>query len=146
MDFVIKHFRELTTEELVDIYKLRISVFVVEQNCPYQEVDDADKVAYHIYLKDKAGIQAYLRVLPAGAKFADVSLGRVIAVKRRCGLGSQILKAGIGVAREKFHANRIVVEAQVYARKFYENAGFVQSSDEYLEDGIKHIKMTLKTE
>lgn len=142
MELVIKHFRELTAEELFDIYKLRVSVFVVEQNCPYQEVDSADRLAYHIWLKDRDGIQAYLRVLPKGATFEDVSIGRVIAVKRRCGLGSKILAAGVQTAKEKFQAERIVIEAQTYARKLYENAGFVQSSEEFLEDGIPHIQMT----
>lgn len=144
MELVVKHFDELSIEELFEIYKLRVSVFVVEQKCPYQEVDDADKSACHVYIKDDGGIQAYLRVLPKGAAGEDVSLGRVIAVKRRCGLGTRILSAGIDVARERLNAGRIVIEAQVYARRLYENAGFVQSSAEFLEDGIPHIKMTLQ--
>ena len=143
MELTVKHFRELTTEELYDIYRLRAAVFVVEQNCVYQDVDDADKTAYHLWLSDEDGIQAYLRVLQKGARFEDVSIGRVIAVKRRRGLGSRILAAGIQAAKEKFQAKRIVLEAQVYARKLYENAGFVQTSGEFLEDGIPHIQMTL---
>ncbi len=142
MELIVKHFNELTAEELFAIYKLRVSVFVVEQKCPYQEVDDADPLAYHVWLKDEEGIQAYLRVLPRGATFEDVSIGRVIAVKRRCGLGGRILAAGIQTAEEKFQAERIVIEAQTYARKLYENAGFTQSSREFLEDGIPHIQMT----
>ena len=143
MELTVKHFRELTTEELYDIYRLRAAVFVVEQNCVYQDVDDADKTAYHLWLSDEDGIQAYLRVLQKGARFEDVSIGRVIAVKRRRRLGSQILAAGIQTAKEKFQAKRIVIEAQIYARKLYENAGFVQTSGEFLEDGIPHIQMTL---
>ena len=146
MELTVKHFRELTTEELYDIYRLRAAVFVVEQNCVYQDVDDADKTAYHLWLSDEDGIQAYLRVLQKGARFEDVSIGRVIAVKRRRGLGSRILAAGIQAAKEKFQAKRIVLEAQVYARKLYENAGFVQTSGEFLEDGIPHIQMTLELE
>lgn len=144
MDLIIKAFHELTNEELFEIYKLRVSVFVVEQNCAYQEVDDADKAAYHICLRDKAVIEGYLRVLPKGIAFEDVSIGRVIAVKRRCGIGSRILSEGIRVAKEKFGAKRITIEAQVYARELYEKAGFVQNSDEFLEDGIPHIIMTLQ--
>lgn len=144
MELVIKHFNELSNEELWAIYKLRVDVFVVEQKCPYPEVDEADKVAYHVYLKDETGIQAYLRVLPAGATFPEPSVGRVISVKRRQGLGSQILAAGIRVAKEKFGAKTITIGAQVYARGLYEKAGFVQSSPEYIEDGITHIHMTLK--
>ncbi len=146
MELTVKHFRELTAEELYDIYRLRAAVFVVEQNCVYQDVDDADKTAYHLWLSDEDGIQAYLRVLQKGARFEDVSIGRVIAVKRRRGLGSRILAAGIQTAKEKFQAKRIVIEAQIYARKLYENAGFVQTSGEFLEDGIPHIQMTLELE
>lgn len=144
MDLIIKKFNELTNEELLDIFKLRVAVFVVEQNCPYQEIDDADKAAYHIYLKDTDGIQAYLRVLPKGVLHEEVSLGRVIAVKRRCGLGSKIISAGIEAARDFFNAASIEIEAQVYAQKFYENSGFIRVSDEFLVDNIPHIKMILK--
>ncbi len=142
MELTGKHFSELTTEELFDIYKLRVSVFVVEQNCPYQEVDSADKTAYHIWLKEDGELLAYLRVLPRGVVREEVSLGRVIAVRRRCGLGSRILAAGIRTAVERFGADCIVIEAQTYAQGLYEKAGFVQTSEEFLEDGIPHIQMT----
>ena len=144
MELVVKHFSELSAEELFEIYKLRVSVFVVEQNCPYQEVDDADKAAYHLWLKDETGLQAYARVLPQGAVFPDVSIGRVIAVKRRCGLGSQIVAAAVDTAKSKLSAARITIEAQVYARTLYEKAGFRQTSEEFLEDGIPHIQMQLE--
>lgn len=144
MELVVKHFTELSTEELFEIYKLRVSVFVVEQQCPYPEIDDADRTAYHIWLRDEDGIEAYARVLPKGATFPTTSIGRVIAVKRRCGLGSKIVAAAINVAKEKFSAEKITIEAQVYARKLYENAGFVQTSEEFLEDGIPHIQMQLE--
>lgn len=144
MKLVVKHFSELTTVELFEIYKLRVSVFVVEQKCPYNEVDDADKHAYHLWLEDKGEIKAYARVLPAGAVFSEASLGRVIAVERRCGLGTEIVKSAVNVAKEKFNADKIIIEAQVYARKMYENIGFVSISEEFLEDGIPHIRMELK--
>ena len=144
MELVIKHFKELTTDELFAIYKLRTAVFVVEQNCPYQEVDDADRVAYHLYLKDEDGIAAYLRVLPQGVAHEAAAIGRVIAVKRRMGLGTKIVQAGIAAAKEKFHADCIEIGAQTYVRKLYENVGFVQSGPEYVEDGIPHIPMILK--
>ncbi len=143
MELVVKHFKELSLDELVDIYKLRVAVFVVEQQCPYQEIDDADKKAYHLYLKDEGGIQAYARVLPAGTTFEEVSLGRVIAIKRRCGLGSRIVNAAIDIAKGKFNAETIKIEAQVYAKRVYEKAGFVQVSEPFLEDGIPHILMEL---
>ena len=143
MELVIKHFSELSTQELFEIYRLRVSVFVVEQGCPYQEVDDLDKVAYHVWLRDENGIAAYARVLPQGTAFPDAAIGRVIAVRRRCGLGSRIVSAAIDTAREKFAAETITIEAQTYARGLYEKLGFRQTSEEFLEDGIPHIKMTL---
>ena len=146
MELVVRHFKELSLEELVDIYKMRVAVFVVEQQCPYQEIDDADKKAYHLYLKDDDGIQAYARVLPAGTTFEEVSLGRVIAIKRRCGLGSRIVNAAIDIAKEKFNAETIKIEAQVYAKGLYEKAGFVQVSEPFFEDGISHILMELNCE
>lgn len=144
MELVVKHFSELTAEELFEIYKLRVSVFVVEQKCPYMEIDDADKVAYHIWLKDKDGIAAYARVLPSGTTFPTASIGRVIAVKRRCGLGSRIVAAAVNVAEQRLGADTITIEAQVYARSLYEKAGFKQISEEFLEDGIPHINMRLE--
>lgn len=143
MELVVKHFSQLSTEELFEIYKLRISVFVVEQKCPYQEADEADRTAYHLWFKDEDGIQAYARVLPAGAVFPTVSIGRVIAVRRRCGLGTGIVKAAVNTAKEKFGADQITIEAQVYARSLYEKCGFQQTSEEFLEDGIPHIQMQL---
>ena len=141
MELFVKHFSQLTRDELFEIYKLRVAVFIVEQQCAYPEVDDADRQAYHIWLRDGDGIQAYLRVLPAGATFDTVSIGRVIAVKRRYGLGSRIVAEGIRAAKEKFGARVITIEAQTYAKGLYEKAGFIQPSEEFLEDGIPHIRM-----
>jgi ElaA protein len=144
MELNVKQYKELTLDELHDIYRYRVSVFVVEQNCPYQEVDGNDKVSWHLWLEDKGEMVAYLRVLPAGTTFEDVSIGRMICTRRRQGLATQLLREGIKLAVEKFHAERITIEAQVYARGLYEKVGFVQTSDEFLEDGIPHIKMTLE--
>jgi len=143
MELIIKSFDELTISELQQIYKLRVTVFVVEQQCPYQEVDDADLSAYHLWLRDGEEIAAYLRLLPAGTVFEQVSIGRVIAVRRRQGLGRRILAAGIRTARELLGTESVVLEAQVYARAFYEKAGFQAVSEEFLEDGIPHIRMRL---
>ncbi len=143
-DLYVKHFHELTVDELYEILKLRVSVFVVEQNCPYMEVDDLDQSAIHVYLKDENGIQAYLRVMDKNISRKYVSIGRVIAVKRRCGLGSQILREGIRQAIESFGAKEIYLEAQTYAKALYEKQGFKQISEEFLEDGIPHVKMILE--
>ncbi|MEI3085778.1 MAG: GNAT family N-acetyltransferase [Oscillospiraceae bacterium] len=144
MELIVKHFSELSAEELFEIYKLRVSVFIVEQSCPYQDIDDADKSAYHVWLRDEDGIEAYARVLPAGVAFPTAAFGRVIAVKRRCGLGTKIVAAAIETARDKLGADMITIEAQVYARSLYENLGFRQTSEEFLEDGIPHIQMQLE--
>ncbi len=141
MERIIKHFSELTTEELLEIYKLRVSVFVVEQKCPYQEVDDADRFSYHIYLKEEAGIQAYARVMDGGVTFDMPSIGRIIAVKRHCGLGSRIVAESIQFAQEHFHAKQIKIAAQTYAIPFYEKAGFVTISEPFLDVGVPHVIM-----
>lgn len=144
MKIVKKHFNTLTPTELHSIYKLRTSVFVVEQNCAYQEVDDADKDAYHIWLEDEEEILAYARILPPGTTFKEASIGRIIAKKRRCGLGTRIVKEAIKTAKEEFHTESIKIEAQVYAKSLYEKVGFVQKSEPFLEDGIPHILMEYK--
>lgn len=141
MELKIKHFSELSAQELFAIYKLRVSVFVVEQNCPYQEVDDADEHAYHVWFEDEDGIEAYLRVVEPGVVFPECAIGRVIAVKRRCGLGTKIVSAGLRAAQERYGAEAVRIEAQTYARKLYEGLGFVQTSEEFLEDSIPHIGM-----
>ena len=100
MELHVKRFSELTTEELYRLLRLRVSVFVVEQNCPYMELDDRDQDALHVWFEDRDGIRAYLRILDAGAVSEYVTIGRVIAVKRRCGMGSRILSEGIRIAKE----------------------------------------------
>lgn len=141
MELIVKHFDELTTKELFEIYKLRVDVFVVEQKCPYPEVDDADLNAYHIWLQDKDGIEAYARALSPGVTFSEASIGRVIAKKRRLGLGTKIVSAAIDVVKEKFETTEIKIGAQVYAKALYESLGFQQISEPYLEDEIPHILM-----
>ena len=143
MELIVKKFNELSIDELYEILKLRADIFIIEQNCPYADIDNKDQFAYHVYLRDGDGIQAYLRVIEAGVAFEEAAIGRVIARKRRCGLGTQILYAGIEVAKNRMNASRIKIEAQTYARSFYEQVGFRQSSEEFLEDGIPHIEMIL---
>ena len=143
MKLFIKHFDELSNKELLDIIKLRISVFVVEQKCPYQEVDEYDDKAIHLYLKDNDEIVAYARVLPKGCTYDEVSIGRVISIRRKMGLGTRIVKEAIEVARKEFNASSIKIGAQVYVKKMYEDCGFMKVSNEYLEDGIPHMDMLL---
>ena len=141
MELIVKHYSELTADELYELLRVRVQVFVVEQHCPYEEVDGRDKQAYHIWLRDETGIKAYLRVLDRGVSFEEVSIGRVLTTERSRGLGHKILDAGIAAAREKYGAETIRIEAQTYARKLYERHGFRQVGDEFLEDDIPHIPM-----
>lgn len=139
MNTIIKPFDKLTTQELFHIYKLRVDVFVVEQQCPYNEIDDIDLRSHHIYLqKDNSIILAYCRLYKQENTF---HIGRVIASPKRKGYGTQIMKTAIEFATQKLHADSIIIEAQTYAQKFYEKLGFVQISEPFEEDGIPHIQM-----
>ena len=100
METVVKHFSELTLDELYEILKLRAAVFVVEQNCAYQDLDEVDKDAYHVYIKDEGKLLAYLRVVDKNKRLDEVSVGRVISLKRRIGLGSKLLQIGLQTAKE----------------------------------------------
>lgn len=144
MELVIKHFNELTNSELYDILKVRVDVFVVEQECPYPEIDGKDNNAYHIFLRDENGIAAYLRVLKNGVSFPEPALGRILTTRRGEGLGARIVHEGIAFAKEKLHADKIRIEAQLYARGFYEKLGFRQCSEPFMDDGIEHIEMILE--
>ena len=141
MELITKHFSELSPEELYDILKARVDVFVVEQKCPYPEIDGKDKDAYHIFLRDEHGIAAYLRVLKSGVSFPEPALGRILTTRRGEGLGAKIVSEGIHFAEEKLGAEKIRIEAQVYARGFYEKLGFRQCSEPFMDDGIEHIEM-----
>ncbi len=141
MELKVKTFAQLSNTELYAILKLRVDVFVVEQACPYPEIDGRDEDSLHVWLEQDGEILAYLRVLDRGVESEYVAIGRVIAARRRQGLGSEIMKAGIRVAQEHFHAEAIYLEGQVYAQGFYESLGFRQISEPYLEDNIPHIKM-----
>ena len=155
MEFSVKHFSELTPYELYDILKLRVNVFIVEQNCPYPEIDDKDQNSYHLFLQDENGICAYLRLfyleayknpyLDTAPTVSDTAvIGRVVSAVRHRGYATRLLKEAIEMAKEKFSPRSIVLEAQVYARTLYEGVGFRQVSEEFLEDGIPHIQMMLK--
>ena len=144
MTLQTKRFGELTAAELYEILKLRVDVFVVEQACPYPELDGLDKKALHLWLEDEDGVHAYLRVMDRGAESQYVSIGRVVARERRRGLGTRILKEGIRAARERLGAEAVYLEAQTYAVGLYEKQGFRPISEEFLLDGIPHVKMLLE--
>ncbi|MBO7070005.1 MAG: GNAT family N-acetyltransferase [Bacteroidales bacterium] len=137
-----KLFSELTTQELYELLRIRNDVFVVEQDCVYQDLDYDDQPAIHLWLTEEDRIMALCRVCPAGTHMESVSIGRVITTERGKGYGKQIMLAGIEAARERFGAERIDIEAQEYAKGFYEQVGFFQSSEPFMLDGIPHIRMT----
>lgn len=143
MELIIKKIEELSLEELYEIMRVRVSVFVVEQKCPYPELDGYDLKAYHLILRENGKIKAYLRVLDGGTLFEEVSIGRVLTTERGKGFGGEILQEGIKVARSAYGAKKIIVAAQTYAKNFYGKYGFKPISEEYVEDGIPHVKMLL---
>ena len=139
-----KRFRELTVDELYELLRVRSDVFVVEQDCVYQDMDGDDQASIHLWLTEGGKVVALCRVCPAGTHMEAVSIGRVITTERGKGYGKQIMLEGIRAAQEHFGAERIDIEAQEYARGFYEQVGFRQSSDPFILDGIPHIRMTWK--
>ena len=141
MEISIKRFNELTVEELYDIISIREDIFVVEQTCIYLECDGKDKQAYHMIGREEGKIVSYLRILDPGVQCESVAIGRVLSVIRRKGYASILLQEAISFIQKNYDCHRIELEAQVYASSLYSALGFVQISDEFLEDGIPHIKM-----
>ena len=139
-----KTFPELTTAELYELLRVRSEVFVVEQDCVYQDMDNDDQPSVHLWLTVGDRVVALCRVCPAGTHMEEISIGRVVTTVRGKGYGRQIMLAGIAAAREHFGAGRIDLEAQEYAKGFYEQVGFRQSSEPFILDGIPHIRMTLE--
>ena len=137
-----KIFKELTTDELYELLRVRSEVFVVEQNCVYQDLDGDDQPSVHLWLTVEDKVVALARVCPADTHLKEISIGRVITTERGKGYGKQIMLHAIDAAVEHFGATIIDIEAQEYAKGFYERVGFRQSSDTFILDGIPHIKMT----
>ena len=137
-----KSFRELTVDELYELLRVRSEVFVVEQDCVYQDLDGDDQSSLHLWLTVDDKVVALARVCPAGTHMKEISIGRVITTERGKGYGKQIMLHAIDAAIEHFDARRIDIEAQEYARGFYERVGFRQSSEPFMLDNIPHIQMT----
>jgi ElaA protein len=133
-------FAELTCAELHAILELRSRVFVVEQACIYQDVDGLDPIARHVWAEAGGRLAAYLRIMPAGAKYAEVSIGRVVTAPeaRGTGLGRELMKRGLAAAGDV----PLRLGAQAHLERFYNELGFVRASDVYDEDGIPHVEMT----
>lgn len=144
MELVIKRFDRLTPTEVYEILKVRTAVFVVEQECPYQEVDGTDYDSLHVWLEEDDSIVAYLRVFEKDKEKNMVQIGRVLSARRGEGLGAKILEHGIEAAKLELNAESIFIEAQTYALPFYEKFGFKACGEEFLEDGIPHTPMMLE--
>lgn len=138
-------FHQLTPDQLYDILKLRVDIFVVEQKCPYPELDDKDRhvETRHMTAYDDSGLIAYTRLLPPGLSYPDVSVGRfaVGPSVRNQGTGSLLMKKMLEEIDKIWPDKAIRISAQAHLSEFYEKFGFIKVSDSYLEDGIPHIEM-----
>jgi len=141
MTFTLKSFDKLSAKELYEILKARMAVFVVEQKCPYQDIDGLDFNAHHLYLEHDGEIKGYLRILKKDETTAR--LGRIITTERGKGYGLDLLKEGITAAVKLYDPKKIYIEAQCYAVGFYKKVGFKTCSEPFLDDGIPHVKMEL---
>lgn len=142
----IKNFTELTLQELYDLLQLRSEVFVVEQDCVYQDLDGKDTNALHILGYNQNELVAYTRIFAPGEYFKEASIGRVVvkASARQYGYGKDIMKASIKAIYDHYGDISIHLSAQTYLKKFYRELGFNETGDAYLEDGIPHIGMLRK--
>ena len=150
MDWIIKRFKDLNTDELYDFLKLRTDIFVVEQNCPYPELDnkDKDQNTRHITTKAENNLTAgYLRVLGPGVNFPEPSFGRLAVARqfRNRGIGHLLVKKALSVIETQWPGKDIAISAQEHLQRFYGAHGFIAVSASYLEDGIPHIDMARQT-
>jgi ElaA protein len=143
MTFEFKHFSELTTIELYNILQLRAEIFVVEQDCVYNDIDGLDKEAIHQFCEKGGEVVAYSRLLKPGTRFPDYSIGRVVVKnsERGTGLGIKMMEEAKTFILEEWKADKIKISAQKYLQQFYEYFGFVVVTEEYLEDNIPHVGM-----
>lgn len=139
----IKRFETLSLEELYQTLLLRSEVFVVEQNCVYQDIDNKDQKAIHVLGYTNTELVAYARLFKAGDYFEQASIGRVVVSPkyRKKMAGHALMKTAIDAVYQQFHTKEITISAQLYLKKFYESHGFVAQGETYLEDDIPHIQM-----
>lgn len=140
-----KAFKELSVDELYAILELRQAVFVIEQQCIYPDIDNADQLATHLFAIDEQhqNLCAYLRIMAPGVKFAAASIGRVLTLEtaRGSGLGRQLMERAITIVEQEYPNHTIKISAQVYLEQFYQTLNFKTVSKPYDEDGIMHIDM-----
>ena len=146
--FTCLDFEQLSNTELYGLLRLRSAVFVVEQDCVFQDMDDLDAQALHLLGKVDKRIVAYARLLPRPLKYDGVSIGRVVTDEtvRRFGYGRQLMAEAVMRCRQQWPDQPIIISAQQYLEKFYQGYGFRTVSEPYLEDGIKHLEMRLEPE
>lgn len=146
MEVIFKTFAELTSSELYSLLQLRSAVFVVEQNCPYLDMDDKDQKALHVLLYDGERIGAYARILPPGVSYPECSIGRVVTAGacRGTGLGRLLMQHCLQRVASDYPGKDTVISAQAYLQKFYSELGFAAEGNIYDEDGIPHIRMRRK--
>jgi ElaA protein len=142
---MLKTFNELTVQQLYQILKLRSAIFVLEQQCLYQDMDDKDQQCHHLMLFEDDQLAAYTRLLPAGLSFDEVSIGRVITnpAFRGKGLARKVMEQSIEACYHLFGKQPIRIGAQLYLKDFYQSLGFAPEGEMYLEDDIPHIEMVL---
>ncbi|MBH2005498.1 MAG: GNAT family N-acetyltransferase [Sphingobacteriia bacterium] len=145
IQWVIKAFEELTPHELYSIIRLRNEVFVVEQQCIFQDADNKDQESYHLMYCQDDQLIAYCRLLPPGLAYNEMSIGRVVSspAARRTGAGRELISMAIEQCYKYFGRGPIRIGAQLYLKKFYASFGFVETGEVYLEDGIEHVEMVL---
>ena len=144
INWSFKKFDDLTSHELYSVLQLRNEVFVVEQNCVFQDADNKDQDSHHLMGWDNETLVAYSRIVPSGIAYDSFpSIGRVVTSPkmRRTGIGKTLMWQSIEELQKLLGKNSIKLGAQLYLKKFYESFGFVQSSEVYIEDGIPHIEM-----
>lgn len=143
LDFKLKSFSELSITELYDILQLRSAVFVVEQDCVYQDIDGKDEKALHLFAYKNNILVAYARIFGPGDYFDDASIGRVVVKQseRKYGYGHELMKAANQTVAKQFNTSKIHLSAQEYLEKFYNTHGYKRVGEGYLEDGIPHIGM-----
>lgn len=142
----VKTFDELSTEELYQIIRARVDVFVVEQNCPYQDLDNYDQLAIHLWAEKDAEVMAYCRIFDKAIKYPETSIGRVITTQkaRGKGLGRQLIAYAVQIIENRLKTKDIRISAQDYLIKFYSDFGFRDTGKKYLEDNLPHTEMVRK--
>ena len=147
IDWKLKFFNELSPHELYAIIRLRNEVFVVEQNCVFQDADNKDQSSYHVMGWKENELVAYSRLVPAGISYSEPSIGRVVTspTSRSLGLGKDLMKRSIYLLHATWGKLNIKIGAQLYLERFYNSLGFQRTSEIYMEDGIEHIEMQLNT-